>query len=102
MAVAGYEHCARVVPNCTPAPCPWTPQLEFFAEEEPITIVPNCSVPGKYIEGLMVRAASTSQRWWCPVLYSALACLLHMVWRRRRWLMLTCCSLPTSGALWSI
>lgn len=31
-------------------------QLEFFAEEEPIQIVPNCSVPGGYIDGVLVSS----------------------------------------------
>lgn len=30
-------------------------QLEFFAEEELIQIVPNCSVPDDYIDGVLVR-----------------------------------------------
>jgi hypothetical protein len=30
-------------------------QLEFFAEEELIQIVPSCSVPGAYIDGILVR-----------------------------------------------
>lgn len=30
-------------------------ELEFFAEEELIQIVPNCSVPNKYIEGILDR-----------------------------------------------
>jgi hypothetical protein len=31
-------------------------QLEFFAEEELIQIVPNCSVPGDYIDGVLVSS----------------------------------------------
>jgi hypothetical protein len=35
-------------------------QLEFFAEEELIQIVPNCSVPNNYIDGILVSTAGTA------------------------------------------
>lgn len=57
-ALAPANHHATCV-RCLHHPPPWLAvQLEFFAEEELIQIVPNCSVPGGYIDGVLVRGCA--------------------------------------------